>query len=269
MKNLLSARCHLERARGTDEENKEYCEKGGDVYLAIGEPVGQGKRNDLNAAVEMLRRSSGNLSEVANEMPATFIRYCRGLSQWVDFARVARQRDYKTDVTVLVGPPGCGKSRRAAGATSGLAFYKSRGEWWDGYVGQEDVIIDDFYGWLKYDELLRICDRYPHRVPVKGSFAQFSARRIFITSNKHVWEWYKFEHYDADPLMRRINTYKMLMTLCRLNAQIKLQHHIPALPRQQDRWNAVDRIHWTEDTGVRISMRSRLNVCRIAAFNSQ
>lgn len=45
-------------------------------------------------------------------------------------------------------------------AQPGEIYYKPRGELWDGYHQQPSVIIDDFYGWLKYDELLKISDRY-------------------------------------------------------------------------------------------------------------
>lgn len=31
------------------------------------------------------------------------------------------------------------------------------------------MVIDDFYGWIPYDEMLRVMDRYPHKVPIKGA----------------------------------------------------------------------------------------------------
>ena len=73
-----------------------------------------------------------------------------------------------------------------AKATGGRIYYKPRGDWWDGYKQHECVIIDDFYGWIKYDDLLKICDRYPYQVPVKGSFEQFTSKYIWITS---MWGW--------------------------------------------------------------------------------
>ena len=119
-------------------------------------------------------------------------------------------RTEKTKVYVYVGPPGCGKSKHVWEACGGKDFYyKPRGEWWDGFTNQSNVILDDFYGWIKYDEMLRICDRYPLKVPVKGSFVEFSAKNLYITSNTHVWEWYKFDGFDAAALMRRVNEYKL------------------------------------------------------------
>lgn len=209
IKEMISARAHFEPSKGSDDQNKEYCSKDNDVYLMIGTPSVQGKRSDLLSAVEMLHATSGNLTEVARANPATFIRYGRGLRDyWLTVG--STPRNFKTDVNVLVGPPGCGKSRHAYESTKDTSvYYKPRGEWWDGYTGQEVVIIDDFYGWIKYDELLRICDRYPLKVPVKGSFVEFTSKKIYITSNAHYNEWYKFDNYDPTALMRRVTSYKL------------------------------------------------------------
>jgi hypothetical protein len=211
MKDWLSPRAHFEQAKGNDTQNDEYCSKEGDIHLRIGEPGSQGKRSDLKTAVELLHTTKGNLKMVAEACPATFIRYGRGLRDyWLTVG--AKPRDYKTSVFVLVGPPGCGKSRAVSNMCTDegvTTYYKPRGEWWDGYVGQDNVVIDDFYGWIKYDEMLRLCDRYPHKVPVKGAYAEFQTTSVYITSNIHVNEWYKFEKFDCGALMRRITSYQV------------------------------------------------------------
>lgn len=80
------------------------------------------------------------------------------------------------------------------------AFWMPKGNWWDGYVGQKSVVVDDFYGWISIDSLLRICDRYPLHLEIKGSHVQFQADTIVFTSNKPWTEWYKTmlpEHVPA------------------------------------------------------------------------
>ncbi|ADD62475.1 replication-association protein [Human stool-associated circular virus NG13] len=211
LKAWLNDRAHYEEAKGSDEQNRRYCSKSGNILISFGSPQKQGQRNDLVLAAELLKESGGNMAAVADLYPSAVIRYGRGLQQYWQLIGFSA-RDFKTEVFVYVGPPGCGKSRAAAelgAASGGKVYYKPRGEWWDGYNGEATVIIDDFYGWLKYDELLRLCDRYPHRVPVKGGFVQFCSKRIILTSNIHVWMWYRFESYDASALMRRINVYKL------------------------------------------------------------
>jgi hypothetical protein len=61
---------------------------------------------------------------------------------------------------------------------------------------------------LPYDELLRITDRYPHRVEIKGGFRAFLSREIYITSNEPIEKWYKGEWYTEErisALRRRID----------------------------------------------------------------
>ncbi|AEB60990.1 replication associated protein [Barbel circovirus] len=208
MKKWFNARAQYEAAKGTDLQNDEYCTKGGDTYLRIGEPGKERCRNDLQKAIDVVKRSSGSMRAVAEACPATFIRYGRGLRDYANVMQYRKPRDFKTEVKVYVGDPGCSKSRKASELCAGTTvYYKPRGMWWDGYDGQENVIVDDFYGWMPCDELLRVFDRYPCKVPVKGAYVEFVSTAIYVTSNKHVWQWYKFEGFDPAAVMRRVNVY--------------------------------------------------------------
>jgi len=73
------------------------------------------------------------------------------------------------------------------------------------------VLIDDFSGaasHIRLQNLLRITDRYPMSVPVKGGFVNWAAQRIYITTNIHPRAWYDWstreEQYTA--LVRRFTT---------------------------------------------------------------
>ena len=61
---------------------------------------------------------------------------------------------------VIWGAPGIGKTSKARDLAGPEAFWLSRpaGQtaWWDGYVGQEVVVIDEFYGWLSLDFMCRL-----------------------------------------------------------------------------------------------------------------
>jgi len=67
--------------------------------------------------------------------------------------------------------------------------------WWDGYGGQRDVIIDDFYGGLRFSFMLQLLDRYPLRLQTKGGSVVLLATRFVITSNKHPSDWYNYDKF--------------------------------------------------------------------------
>lgn len=207
-KQLLGRRLHIEMARSSEKANIQYCSKEGNVFQS-GEPNNQGVRSDLQTAVQTLLDTKDDpISTVAESHPTTFVRYGRGLRDLACVLRLGTERKHRTQLIIVWGYPGTGKSytvRLAAKNMEGEheTYSKTRGEWWDGYQSHKSVIIDDFYGWLKWDELLKIADEYPYRVPVKGSFVPFLANRIYITSNKHPEHWYKFDGYDWTALKRR------------------------------------------------------------------
>lgn len=205
LKARLGGRGHFEPARGDDCSNRDYCSKGGDILIESGEVSKQGKRNDLHDAVCTLKQTK-SLAAVAAAHPETYVKFSRGLRELLLISpEMTTPRKWKTEVNVLVGPPGCGKSRYCL-ETAPDAYWKPRGKWWDGYDGHSDVILDDFYGWLPFDDMLRLCDRYPLRVETKGGTMNFIGRRIFITSNKLPHEWYNDEIGNKDALYRRLNS---------------------------------------------------------------
>lgn len=83
------------------------------------------------------------------------------------------------------------------------AYWKQRSQWWDNYNGEAVVVLDEFYGWLPYDTLLRLCDRYPLLVESKGGQIQFSATTLIITTNKRPDKWYNNVYYPA--FVRRVD----------------------------------------------------------------
>lgn len=111
------------------------------------------------------------------------------------------------NVFVYWGKTGTGKSRKALDEGGMEAYGKDpRSKFWDGYLGQEHVIVDEFRGGIDVSHMLRWCDRYPVRVEVKGSSRPLVARKIWITSNLHPRQWYPDVDVETvDALMRRFN----------------------------------------------------------------
>ena len=73
----------------------------------------------------------------------------------------------------------------------------SNGEVVDNYAHQDAVCLDEFYGWLQWDVLLRLADRYPLLVETKGGQIQFSSKKLIFTSNTEPTKWYKEVYFES------------------------------------------------------------------------
>lgn len=131
-----------------------------------------------------------------------WIKYHRAIDHYILLCSTPRTT--KTKLTVIYGPTGTGKSHYCLQQDS-QAYWKTRNEWWDKYSNHKTVIIDDFYGWLPFDTLLRLADKYPLQLPIKGGHVNFNAEHIYITSNKTPNEWYKEAYMPA--FMRRVEQW--------------------------------------------------------------
>lgn len=186
-----------------------YCSKD-NKFCGYGDPSTnkseKGRRNDLEQAQQDIRDGM-SIYDFADKHFSTYIRYQRGIRSYFNEIVHAEPRNFKSNVTVYWGPTGLGKTRKALHeAGSSVWFYGSDG-WFDGYCGQESVIFDDFGGHeFKLTYLLKLLDRYPMHVRVKGSFVNWRPRRIFITSNTDPRLWYMASPHHQEALKRRLDT---------------------------------------------------------------
>lgn len=203
---------HAEIARGSPEQNRQYCSKPETAVVGsfkeFGEIPRKGRRGDLDEIGEMCKSES--LDVIADSFPSQFIRYHRGIAA-LQQLKMCRHRDPSVPVHVewWFGPTGTGKSR-AAFELFPSAYVKMNNKWWDGYLAQETVIIDDYRPSLcTFQEFLRILDRYPMRVEVKGGSVPLAAVRFIITTTKRpevIWEGRTEEALNQ--LLRRIAVIK-------------------------------------------------------------
>ena len=213
IKQHLSDAIHIEKANGSDEQNQEYCKKSG-TWFEQGTPCRQGHRTDLESVISTIQNGTNTYKGIAEAHPTAFIRYFRGIQEYLKCTFPTRPRDFKTEVSYFWGPPGSGKSRRALAEAKIIdpdsIYYKPRGLWWDGYQQQKCVIVDDFYGWIKYDELLKITDRYPYKVQIKGGFEEFTSTHIWFTSNVDTDKLYRFCDYNPAAFERRLTNKEFM-----------------------------------------------------------
>lgn len=203
-KKAICKRAHIEVAGGTPAENKTYCSKDGD-FEEFGTLPAQGQRNDLLAFVARVREGASDF-ELLDEFPVQFVRFGKSIDR-VRLAQASKSVSFrKVEVLVFWGDAGCGKTKKAYEIDPDLyvlSEYDGR-LWFDGYCGQETLLLDDFYGGIKYSFLLRLLDGHPVRLQTKGSHAQAQWTRVIITSNDPPESWYQRGLTPA--LERRLTT---------------------------------------------------------------
>lgn len=186
---------HYERANGSPEDNRKYCSKKEsgmpNTFEEFGSLTSQGERTDLKAAVNA--KSLRDISE------ANLVRYGRGIL----FARqiLSKKRDFMTEVHIIWGETDSGKSSRLPVKD---AYWKDPcDQWWDGYDNEKYVVLDDWKEkTFDREYMLRLCDRYPMSVRIKGGSVNFNSEKIYITSNTDPSKW-----YGEDPAwIRRITS---------------------------------------------------------------
>lgn len=204
----LNPNAHWEEAKATDAAIN-YCKKSG-TFIEI-DNRSQGKRNDLKAALNVLKESG--IKRLRDEFPEVYIKYPRGIS---DMAAHYMQRDKPVPrVEWIWGPTGSGKTRSVVEMEADLWISPGELKWFDGYTNQTAVLFDDFRAnHCSFNYLLRLLDRYPLKVPIKGGFVDFIPERIYITSCKPPQKVYNPDNFDneekVEQLLRRIHEIREL-----------------------------------------------------------
>lgn len=201
----LNGRAHWERAKGSPQQNQTYCAKEGNSAEFGSLPGGQGSRNDLQAVLTDVKRGE-SIRTIREKHWGSWLRYHKAILQaHLDYNP---KRNEKTVVNVYWGATGLGKTRRAFQEAGENAYFHNGGQWFDGYDGTSPVIFDDFGGSeFKLTYLLKLLDRYPFRVPIKGGFVNWNPNGIWITSNRSPNDWYPNAHQEhVDALRRRFST---------------------------------------------------------------
>lgn len=207
VKKLISGRAHLESAKGSPTQNKDYCSKGNNIQEFGTLPRGQGARTDLVEVASACARGA-SFKEIAESYPSAALRYSTGIIRLKQVYQ--KGRETPAELWCLWGKTGTGKTRRVwEFADYGMLWTHPGDRWFDGYDGQPAVLFDDFDGgWFKITYLLKLIDRYPFTVPVKGAYVNWAPKVIYFTSNHHPKDWYpqaKEEHRSA--LIRRFREF--------------------------------------------------------------
>lgn len=195
---------HWEKAKGNAEQNREYCTKEGDYFETGLIPMSQKRKGEVEQERwdnAWKKAKSGDIEGIDSDIKFRYYRTCKDIA-----------RDYMPklpDLTELenvwlYGPPGVGKSRSARILYPG-AYFKAGNKWWDGYQGEENVIIDDFELDFKcLGHYLKIwADRYSFIAEYKGGSMHIRPKRIIVTSNYSIEEVFAADQTMVGAVKRR------------------------------------------------------------------
>lgn len=195
----INKSAHWEPRRGNHAQAKAYATKDDtriDGPWECGEEPAdkeQGKRNDLLALKRKLDEGATEAAIAADpDLFPVWARHHKVVARYKMLT--GKQRDWPVFTQVIWGAPGLGKTRKALELAGPAAYWLPRPagqtSWFDGYIGQDTIVIDEFYGWLSLDLLCRILDRYPFQVETKGGSQPLLVRKVIITSNVAPLQWY-------------------------------------------------------------------------------
>lgn len=193
-------RAHLEAMKGTPQQASDYCKKEDDyVEEGILPAITKGKRKDLDEfAADCVQKNDKELFE---EWPGHFLRFNSHVEKVRNKVAPAPATLEERCGIWIWGPTHTGKSQMARGM--GSFFDKNCNKWWDGYAGEDVVIIDDLdrtHDWMAQN-LKRWADIYPFHGETKGGMIHIRPQKLVVTSNYSIEEVFKYG--DIKPIVDR------------------------------------------------------------------
>lgn len=214
LKRLLPT-AHLETCKGTPAQNIEYCSKPetrmeGPWEYGVPPSEERGKRTDWEHIRDMCKEGLKDV-DFAEQYPGHFARNYSGIKRLKGV--FMKPRTEMPDVRVICGPPGTGKSSWARDNYPDAYWKPPNNKWWDYYDGEESVIIDEFKGWIPYNDLNKLCDMYPYYVEIKGTSTPIPALNVVLISNYHPADWYDSSKVMATSFRRRVALWSIYFTM--------------------------------------------------------
>lgn len=185
---------------------KDYTSDASSPWLEAGAPKAQGKRNDWCTVYDQIHDLSLPMSDIFEQHKEKSIIYRKCMRQARADARYEHFNGMAIDreCHIWYGDEGTGKDTdvfRKYGSKNVYELCKddNKAVWWDGYRGQDVLLISDFDGsQLSRSRLLNILGGRMVRVNIKGFTDWWSGTKVVITSNTHPDTWYEND-FSLDP----------------------------------------------------------------------
>ncbi|WP_373229006.1 hypothetical protein [Cohnella sp.] len=191
---------HLEIAKGTSEQNRDYIfksgkwendKKHGTAIPGTQEEFGEmpierpGARSDLADLYDLIKSGASNF-EIMEQCPE----YLLHTDRIERVRQIVKAEEYKNkfrelNVSYVWGKTGIGKTRSVMERYGFSNVYRITDYThpWDGYAGEDVVIFDEFHSQLKITDMLNLLDGYPLSLPCRYSNKISCYTKIYIISN--------------------------------------------------------------------------------------
>lgn len=211
----IFGKSHCEPMYGSIRQNDAYCSKESEL-VKFGEEPKQGDK-DVRELRDMIREGTITCDEIAMEYPEMYHMYGRTLQKIEAITLRQRRRDWMTSGEWIYGPSGVGKSHEVFTKHDAKDVYVKNLDgpvhWWDGYVGQPIVVLNEFRGQIPFGRLLDLVDKWPTTVQVRNQEAvPFLAQKVYVTSSQNPRDIYKHclsEDENIKQLERRFDIYHL------------------------------------------------------------
>jgi len=187
---------------------QDYCKKGGDFIASFDTAAATNKRAARNQHL-----IEGDLKELVDSgfIPLQSLRAIQqARNAYTQLGKPEHAPQHRG--IWIYGPSGAGKSHYVRYKEDNL-FIKAQNKWWDGYRGEDAVLLDDFdqQGACLFHYLKIWADKWACSGEVKGDTIGLRYKRFYVTSNFRIQDLFK----DQDPetikaIRRRFHVIKML-----------------------------------------------------------
>lgn len=192
---------HIEQMRGTFAQNEKYCSKQSELIEFGVRPMDNGKRRDLDEVCARVIEGE-SLKTISVDHPKVFLQYHNGIRS----LSTLHSKPYEHDTVRgywLWGVPGAGKSHYARTRFSNI-YIKAQNKWFDGYDGQETILLDDYDCGKFLGHYLKIwTDKWACSGEVKGGTVHLRHHQFVITSNYSIEQMFPEDISLQEAIRRR------------------------------------------------------------------
>jgi len=201
---------HIESAKGSQKQNLKYISKESEA-IEYGEPKKKGTRTDITNLKTKLKENPRSIKKLMNEevVNTQQMRFLEGMTKYM---LNARNPSDPPIVFWIYGSTGAGKTKLIYDSFESIhsvSDYKWPG---NNYNQQECFLMDDFRPEdIPFHTLLKMIDRYPFTLAVKGSFIELNSPYIVITTTRSIDMTYVGHREDIQQLKRRLEEINLDM----------------------------------------------------------